>query len=265
MPTVELDYEDFIRLLSKKYKPEELQESISMFGVDLEKIDEKSIVMEVFPNRPDILSVEGFTREMRAFLGIETGLKNYEVHDSDVEIKVHKSVENVRPYIGGAIIKDVSLDEKFLISIMNLQEKLHITHGRNRKKVAIGVHDFKKLEPPLYYTTYKGDEISFVPLDSTKKMTLEEILKEHPKGIEYSWILKNSSRYPIILDKSGEVVSFPPIINAEKTRVTLNTRDLLIEVTGTDKKAVLQALNIVVTSIAERCGKIYAVNIVREN
>jgi len=57
------------------------------------------------------------------------------------------------------------------------------------------------------------------------------------------------------------VISFPPIINSERTKLTDKTKDLFIDVTGTDERAVNQALNILVCNIAERGGKILTVKI----
>jgi phenylalanyl-tRNA synthetase beta chain len=144
---------------------------------------------------------------------------------------------------------------------MNLQEKLHVTHGRNRKKVAIGVHDFDKIKSPFTYKTAKFNEIKFIPLDSAKEMNLKEILQKHPKGTAYAHIFEGVSDYPVILDKNNNVVSFPPIINGELTRVSKNTKNLFIEITGTDELAVNQALNIVVSAVADRGGEVYCVDI----
>jgi len=47
----------------------EMQNKIAMFGTTLEKIDNESLEIEVFPNRPDLLSYQGFKRAFLAFLG----------------------------------------------------------------------------------------------------------------------------------------------------------------------------------------------------
>lgn len=261
MPTVEFDFMELNGLLGKNFKPDELKGVIPMLGVDMERIDGEKVVIEVFPNRPDMLSVEGFARAMKGFLGIETGFHKYKVIDSEIKLFVESSVNKVRPYISAGIIKGLNIKENHLKSIMDLQEKLHITHGRNREKVAIGVHDFSKIDAPFFFKAVKPWEISFVPLDMNKELNLGEILEIHPKGGEFAHILENFEEYPIITDKNNNVISFLPIINGELTRVTEKTRDVLIEVTGTDQKAVDQALNIVITSIADRGGRIYSLDV----
>ena len=265
MPSIELNTPELMEFLDNKFTLNELKERIPMIGVDMECIDEEKIVVEIFPNRPDMLSVEGFSRALKGFLEIEQGPVKYEVKNSDVSLTVSPSVKDVRPYIASAIVKNVNFNENFLVSLMNLQEKLHVTHGRNRKKVAIGVHDFEKIQPPFTYKTVKYDEIKFVPLDMNIEMNLKEILQKHPKGTAYADIFDGISDYPIILDKNNNVVSFPPIINGELTRVTKSTKNLFIEITGTGELAVRQALNIVVSAIADRGGEIYSVLINQTN
>jgi len=261
MPTVEFDFRELNQLLGREFTPAELRDRISMLGIDLERIDSETITMEVFPDRPDLLSVEGFSRALEGILGIKTGIKDYRVTDSGMKLFIDPSVKKVRPFIAAGAIRNVSLDEKKLISLMDIQEKLHITHGRNRKKVAIGVHDLGNIEAPFLYKAIKPNELKFRPLDMQDELTPGEILQRHPKGSAYFWVLAGIDRYPIILDKNNNVLSFPPIINGELTRVTGNTKDLLIEATGLDQKAINQALNILITSIADRGGEIQSVEI----
>ena len=59
-------------------------------------------------------------------------------------------------------------------------------------------------------------------------MTPQEILEEHPKGIEYAHLLSEFNRYPIIKDSNDEVASMPPIINGALTTITEDTTDVLI-------------------------------------
>ncbi|MEA1925126.1 MAG: phenylalanine--tRNA ligase subunit beta [Candidatus Altiarchaeota archaeon] len=263
MPTIELDYDDLRSLLVKQYSAKDLWDKIPMLGVDLESIDQDKIVVEVFPNRPDLLSVEGFARALNGFLGDETGLTEYELTESGVTLNIDNSVDKVRPVISAAVIRNLTLNEKRLISLMNLQEKLHVTHGRHRKKVAIGVHDMREIEGPYTYKAVKPDGIKFKPLGMAEELTPKEILTKHPTGQEYAWILNGLSRYPIIVDKNNDILSFPPIINGELTRIRNSTTDVFIDVTGLDELAVNQALNIIVTSIADRGGDIQTVELVK--
>ncbi len=261
MPNIELNTPELMEFLGNEFTIDELKDRIPMIGVDMERIDEEKIIVEIFPNRPDMLSVEGFSRALKGFFGIETGIVNYDIPDSGFSVAVDPKVKNIRPYIACAVIKNINFTENSLVSLMNLQEKLHVTHGRNRKKVAIGVHDLSKISSPFTYETVKFDEIKFVPLEFTEELNLREILEKHKKGVAYAKLFTGVEDYPIITDKNNEVLSFPPIINGELTKVTKDTKDLFIEITGTCELAVNQALNIVVYAAADRGGEIMSVDV----
>jgi phenylalanyl-tRNA synthetase beta chain len=258
IPVINFKYSDLCSLLGKEVPQETLVERIPLIGADMHDTEGGSDEMSVefFPDRPDLFSVEGLARSLRAFLSIQPGLKEYSVHDTDVNAIVDKSVKDVRPYFSCAVVHDIEIDDEFLRSMMELQEKLHITIGRKRSKLAIGIHDLDKVAPPFTYTALKPHDIKFVPLAKTEIMDLDQILTKHEKGIEYAHLLKGYEKYPIILDKNGNVLSFPPIINGALTTVTVNTRNLFVDVTGNDPKTVKGALDIVVTALAERGGKI---------
>jgi phenylalanyl-tRNA synthetase beta chain len=253
MVVIEISKKDLLNLVGMELSDQQIEDTLFLIKVEGE-ISDDTITCELNPDRPDLFSVEGVAREMKGFLGLRKGLVKYEVADSKVTLKKERS--EVRPVIYCAIIKDVELSDELVKSLMQVQEKLHITIGRDRKKVAIGVHDFGKMEPPLVYRDV-GDE-TFVPLGENKEMNIKQILSEHAKGKDYAHLVKDS--FPLIYDKKG-VISFPPIINSERTRVTKNTKSLFIDVTGTDEKAVSWALNILVCNITERSGKIESVKV----
>ena len=257
MPVIEVDKNYLLKLCG--IPEEELREVLSLVKAPIDEEEGDIWKLEITPERADLLSPEGVARAVKGFLGIETEIPQYSVEDSEIEVIVEK-VE-ARPYIACAAIFGVELNDYLIKSLMQLQEKLHETLGRKRKKVAIGLHDLDKVTPPFRYTQVNPKEIVFVPLGKKERMSLEEILEYHEKGREYAFCLKGFKKYPIILDKYGEVLSFPPIINGELTRVTENTKNLFIDVTGTDKKAVEKTLNIIVCSLAEVGGRIGLVKV----
>jgi phenylalanyl-tRNA synthetase beta chain len=261
MPVVTFDYNDFLNLLGYKISKEELLEKLPMIGADLDRVEGDEISIEFFPDRPDLASVEGIARASRAFFDFKTGLKKYDVKKSDVVITVDSSVKKVRPFVVTALVKNVSMTDELIKSLMELQEKLHMGLGRNRKKVAIGVHNFEPVTPPFIYKAVDPDSVQFVPLNKVESMTLTQILEKHEKGVDYAHILKDFDKHPLIVDINNNVLSYPPIINGSLTEVTPFTTDIFIDVTGNDKKAINYALNIVVTALAERGGKIYSTTV----
>jgi len=262
MTVVTFDYWDMISLLGRDVSREELIKKIPMIGASLERLAGDEISIEIFPDRADMLSVEGIARAMRNFLGIEKGLKKYKIAEPKVEIYVDESVEQVRPFIYGCVIRNIEFNDKSIASLMDLQEKLHFSIGKERKKMAIGVHDFDKVVPPFTYKGVNPNEIKFVPLASNEEMNLNEILEKHEKGKAYAHLLKGKKRYPIIVDKNENVLSFPPIINGQLTAVTEETKNIFIDVTGIEEKAVMHAMNIIATSLAERGGAMEQVKII---
>jgi phenylalanyl-tRNA synthetase beta chain len=216
--------------------------------------------VEFFPDRPDLFSPEGVARAMRGYLGIETGLSSYPVKQSGIKFTVDPALANIRSVLGAAVIRGVSFDDESIQSIMSLQESLHWAVGRGRSKVAIGIHDLDTVKPPFHYIASPKSR-KFVPLDYTDSMTMDEILEKHPKGRDYAKIVKDFPLFPLIVDKDDHVLSFPPIINGERTRVTLDTKNILLDTTGTDKRAVAVAVNIICTAMAEAGAKIESVEI----
>lgn len=263
MPLINFGYGDLCSLLGEKVPKDVLMERIPMIGADMHDGDTASDEMSVefFPDRPDLFCVEGMARALRNFLGISGCVPTYDVAESGMRLDVEKSVADVRPYIMCAVVRGLDIDDAVLKSIMDMQEKLHITIGRKRSKLAIGIHDLSKIKPPFTYKAVAPTSLRFVPLAFEEEMDLAEVLKKHPKGIEYGNILKGAKKYPIILDADGNVLSFPPIINGNLTAVKVGKRDLFVDVTGTDVRAVKNALDLVVTALAERGGKIFSVEI----
>ncbi len=260
MPTITLNKKDLLELIGRNISDENLKDRISMIGTDLEHINGNEIVVEVFPDRTDMLSSEGFARAISSFIGAKTGLREYKVHKSGLTVKVDKSkTDRVRPFVVGAVVKNVHLSSAAVQSLMQVQEKIHKTFGRDRRKLSIGVYDFDKIEFPLTYTT-KPKGFKFIPLEMSSEMSLREILEKHPKGVDYKHLLDGFGEYPVWLDSKEQVLSMPPIINSENTKVTERSKNLFIDVTGLDLNACEQALNIIVTSLADRKGEIYSVN-----
>ncbi len=265
MPVVTLYHDKLIELIGKDVSFEELaHDLIPMLGSDVERIDEREgrIDAEFFPNRPDLYSVEGVARALKGFMGIEKGLPEYEVFDTDIEVEVDESVCRVRPVIAVATVEGIEFeDDRDLEHLMEFQEHLHWVIGRDRKKAAIGIHDLDAVEPPLRYLAVDPDDDSwsFEPLDRPGEvMKPSEVLRKHEKGREYGHLV--GDLVPILADEEG-VISMPPVINSERTKVTLDTERVLVDVTGTSWRTVLDALHVVVCNLAERGGKIGAVRI----
>ena len=258
MPVIEVNLEDFRALVGRNVEISELAERMPLMGVSWEGELEEGFHIEVFPNRPDLLSIEGLARAYSAWTGEKPGLRDYPVKKSDYEVHVDEKVVSKRPWFVTAVVKNVDFDDPLIRSIIQMQEKLHVTHGRKRRKVAIGLHNLKPIEWPVVYTT-KPPEFKFRPLGERFEKDLNWILGEMPKGKEYAWTVEGFDEYPMILDSKGMVCSMPPIINGEYTRIDEVTNEIFVDVTGTSLKAIQEVLNVICTTFADRGAEIYEV------
>ncbi len=262
MPTLQVGYKDLCKLVRREISSELLSEKLFLMKCEVENISGDEISLEITSDRPDLLCSEGIARELRGLLNVEVGLANYRVEKGDLSIRVDRSIKNVRPYIAGAIIRDLRLTDDSVRQIMQLQEKLHLTYCRNRSKVSIGVHDADKVTHKLTYAGIEPSKIRFTPLGEEREMNGHEILGSTPKGREYGWIIKDFPAYPLLYDSEGKVLSLPPIINGVVTQVIPETSNLLLDVTGTDMRLVSFVNNILVTSLAERGGKVESARVI---
>ncbi|MCX6707986.1 MAG: phenylalanine--tRNA ligase subunit beta [Candidatus Woesearchaeota archaeon] len=263
MPAVTLNKDVFERLVGKKLPLEKLKERISYMGTDLESIEENEINVEVFPNRPDMLSEQGFVRAFSTFIGASKGIKRYDVKRSGEKVIIDKSVKNVRPFTACAIVKGLKFNDEKIREIIQIQEKLHVTYGRNRKRVAIGIYPFEKITPPIKFIAKRPEEIKFRPLEGKKEMTGRQILSQHPTGREYAHLLEGLDEYPVFVDANGEVLSMPPIINSHDVgKITENTKEVFIECSGFYFDVLSTCINIIVTALADMGGKIYSMDLI---
>jgi phenylalanyl-tRNA synthetase beta chain len=248
MPVVEFPIEDISRIFSD-YDLEYVLNMLPFIGLDLEHQDDKNIRLEYSPNRPDFSTFYGISRALKGLLGKEVGIPEFEVHANNNNlINVDPSVSEIRPYIVGMVAKDHKLSNKTIKQIVSMQEDLHNGLGRRRSKASIGFHNLDNVNFPLEYTTMEN--LSFIPLDHSSELTLTEILSNTEQGKKFGKLLKDSS-YPVLRDSKGNVISLPPIINSESTRIRDGVKNLFVEVTGVDKKAVYNVLDNITVTLAD--------------
>lgn len=225
--------------------------------------------LDLLADRPDLFDVGGLARALRGTLGIESGLPKYATKPSGITVNVDKSVEgqaSYRPFIACAVVTLPPIDETSLIAIMKLQENLHWGVGRDRKLASIGVYDLAAISGDITYRTIDPDKDPFVPLGMPgKKMSGRQILESHPKGVAYAELLASHKRYPVLVDSNGQVLSMPPIINSDETKLKKGTTRAFIDVTGISLAAVTKSLDTLVCSLCEIGGSVETVEIVDAN
>lgn len=239
---------------------EKALEVLQKIGLEIEDKSPESIIVDVTPNRPDLLSGITIAQALKTFATGKQEVLTF--HNSNYKLVVDSSVKGVRPFIACSVVKNLNLTEEILLDLIQLQEKLHATMCRNRTKAAIGIYPLKKIRFPITYKALKPSNIRFIPLDFHKELNALEILKKHPKGREFAFLLNAKQLYPIFIDSNKNILSMPPIINSETTgRITQTTRDVFIEVSGFNLEFLNKVLLILVNALSIIGGNIFKIRI----
>lgn len=241
-----------------------LIEEIPYLGLDIEAIDEREgiVKIEFNPNRPDFASENGIIRALKGLMGIELGNPQIKINqNSEKSIFVDKDLEKIRPFIYGLIARrEVPISDIELTQLIAMQEDLHNGLGRKRKKSSIGIHNFDKLTFPLHYGLADKDR-KFKPLDSNLEVSIATVLKEYVIGKRYGHLLRDYDLVPILTDSDDNILSFPPIINGEITKVDTDTRNLMVEVTGTNPKSSREMLSLIAYELADMGFELFSLSV----
>jgi len=247
MPTIKVSLSDISSIAGVELTLDKLREVIEVLKGEVEEVEGGYVSIELNYDRPDLFSAEGLGRAIGVYLG-SRGLPRYSVNGPTTRLDLSKA-PSYRPYAYMAIVRNVELSDEAIRQLFQLQEVLHRDYGGDRRLVSIGLYDLDTLKPPFSYIAVK--EATYRPLDYREEMTLTEVLKATEKGRAYSSLVK-PGEYPLLVDSEGRVLSFPPILNSEDTKVTESTRNILIDVTGVEPELMKRVLNVMVTSVAER-------------
>ncbi|NPB00507.1 MAG: phenylalanine--tRNA ligase subunit beta [Crenarchaeota archaeon] len=252
MPIISFQRWDLERLVGTSLSTEDLRRIFTRLKGELEKIENDTIELEVTHDRPDMFSVEGIARVIKGLLGVELGSPRIDVRYETYDMYV----DDVpwRRYVITSIVRDVELHEEAVRQLMQLQEKLHQTYGRDRKIVAIGLYDADKIRFPIRYTSMNINDVEYVPLGYDRPMKGTEVLEITEKGQKYRDVAlsPDKEKVPVIIDSSNSILVIIPILNSELHKVTENTRNIMIDVTGTDLKRVIDVYRVVVYNVLER-------------
>ena len=269
MPTIKIEQDVLRRVLEAKglqHEPQRLAEDLPLLGTDVDRCDDEMLEIEIFPDRPDLLSCETLACAIGPFLQGSKAKPELDVSIGEIHMDVDESLLDIRPVILGAVVRGVNngsnseQKESFIKSLMDHQEKLHFALGRGRTKASIGVHDLANLSPPFRVKSVSGEH-SFIPLQMQEEMSIDDILKKHPKGVEYAHLLEDKTRFPVILDSNDKVLSFPPIINGDHTTVGHSTTDFFIDVTGWDERSCECCLLLICLQLACHGGTVESVSV----
>ncbi|MFQ4137752.1 phenylalanine--tRNA ligase subunit beta [Nodosilinea sp. PGN35] len=259
MPTVTFPLAYLQRLTATD--PQQLAQQAFDYGLDA-NLGEQTLEVEVTAERPDLLAAEGFTRAINIYNGQSRTVPD-QLNSSGRRVTVQPEVLPLRPHIAALVVRGADLQNGGLEVLVQFQEKVTLTFGRQRKKIAIGVYDLDQISGDITYGAAPLDELAFVPLHGSQSMTARQILRDHPTGRLYSHTLPENPCVPVLRDGGGTVLSMPPIINAVGAgEVTASTRNLLIDVTGILPQTVVETANILAHNFLDTGAEVQTVAIV---
>lgn len=245
--------------------PAKLEEALFTLGMELEGGDEESMKIDIAGagNRIDTVSFEGLCRVLEGYLGKRAGCEPPKTKPSGVEIRVAEHMLKVRPYIGSMVIRGAHLSDEDIKALMNWQEKVHATFGRDRKRLAIGFYKLAEMKPPIDYRLEEAGKFMFVPLGSDQEMSGLEILERHETGRKYASLFPEKRLLPVLKDAAGRYLSIPGIINSNDVgNIAPGKHDLFIDCTGTDLVMISQLLASIAQDFADRGCVIETVNVI---
>jgi phenylalanyl-tRNA synthetase beta chain len=282
MPTIAVDKAALFKELGREYTTKEFDELCFEFGIELDEDTSEStkpedqaqppqLKIEIPANRYDMLCFEGIALNLKVFLEKEQ-LPKWQVtppKDGQLqELHIKPETAQIRELCSGVILRGIEFTQARYDSFIALQDKLHQNLARQRTLVSIGTHDLDTVKGPFTYEALKPEEIEFVPLNQTKKMNGKELMEFYEKDKHlgrYLHIIRDSPVYPVIYDANRTVLSLPPIINGNHSKITLNTKNVLIEITATDKTKVEIVNHMLIAMFAGYCESIEAIKIVSDH
>ncbi|KAI8365704.1 beta subunit of phenylalanyl-tRNA synthetase [Blakeslea trispora] len=284
MPTVNIDKQRLFEALEREYTSQEFFELCFRFGIELEEdTSEREIVekdtsksAEEVPERPvlkidipanryDLLCQEGLARALRIFEGKAEPpvFKAVKPADGKLEqIRVLESTQQIRPYIVGAVLRNITFTAENYASFIDLQDKLHNNICRKRTLASMGTHDLDTIKGPFTYEALPHKDIKFVPLNKDVEVDGDELMELYAEDRnlgKFLHIIRDSPVYPVVFDANRTVCSLPPIINSDHSKITLNTKNVLIEITATDEHKASTVLNTLVAMFSEYCAEPFTV------
>ena len=291
MPTVLVKRDELFKQIGQTFTDEEFDDLCFEFGIELDDVtSEKQMAegekknstsntenlstevlyrIEVAANRYDLLCVEGIALALKIFLKKMTFpiIKPLnKLPEEERQLIVEPSVDLVRPIGLAAILTNMTFTDDSLRGFMDLQDKLHNNICRGRKYVSIGTHDLDTVKGPFYYRALKPNEFKFVPLNRTQEVDgngMMQILKEDPKLSKYLYLIEDKEVYPLMMDSNGVILSVPPIINGMHTKMTINTKNVLIDITGLDYTKCVIVLKILIAMFSKYCSEPFTVEQVK--
>lgn len=278
MPTVAVDKEHFYKALGRPYTTQEFDELCFQFGIELDDDTTEEVTkaglgerpqlkIDMPANRYDLLCHEGISRALNVFLGnIPQPQLKLTSPAQMIQVKLSPDVARIRPYFAGAVLRNISFSPESYANFIDLQDKLHQNLARRRTLVAIGTHDLDTIQAPFSYEALPPKDIKFAPLNKEHEYDASQLMElyESDKHLSrYLHIIRDSPVYPVIYDTNRQVLSMPPIINSNHSKISLNTKNVFIDTTAIDETKLGIVINIIVAMFSQYCAKPFTIEPVK--
>ncbi|OHD20568.1 MAG: phenylalanine--tRNA ligase subunit beta [Spirochaetes bacterium GWB1_66_5] len=270
MPKIECSERTLFGLLGRKLERKELEELLPAAKAELDDWAGGVLKIELNDtNRPDLWSGAGLARQLRVYLGGQAPEYPF-VSSASVSrdfggrtLLVDEGLRRIRPYSVAFLADGRPIGEDLLKELIQSQEKLCWNYGRKRSSIAMGVMRGEQVKFPVRFQAADPDKTSFVPLDFDRPLTLRQILKEHPKGVEFGPLIAGFPRFPHLVDAEGRTLSMPPVINsAHLGSVKVGDTRLFVELSGTDLDSLLTACAIMACDLSDAGYAILPVKVI---
>jgi phenylalanyl-tRNA synthetase beta chain len=258
MVSVKFDKKYISKLIGTNFDDKNFEDEAVKMGIEVNEINSQIISVELNSNRLDLLDAVGFARAFKNFTHKSKKFKYKILNKSGIEVEVNKNVSKFRPYISAIVVKNIIFDEESLKNLLNFVDKFSDIYGRNRAKLAIGIHNLESIKGNVTYEIAKNG--NFIPLNFTENISLKDMLSKTDKGIVYNNTIKNGEFYPIIKDDKG-IMALIPIINSERTKISINTKKLFIDITGTSRYAVERSADLLSAMFIDMNAEVQMVDI----
>ncbi len=219
-------------LLGAKLTLKDYQDISFKYGLDLES-DGEYLNFELTSDRTELISKYALAFLLAQFFG-----SNVKRHDKlsltkDKNIIIKKTDRTFVNILRVKLGKPIGNALKDLIGI---EEKLDFVVGRKRASAAIGMFDVSKIKFPITYSEVDKSDVNFVPLGKTETQNYKEIINGTEQGRTYSSLV--GTKAVVWLDSKGRIFAMPPIINADFSSITEDTKEILLDITGPSRSAV---------------------------
>ncbi len=251
MPRSMLDADRLCAVAGRPLRGPELDDLLFGSKAEVEAHEGTSLTVSVTPDRLDLLSEGGLGLYLQGVLGTAHGIPPYRAPPSapgGPRFEVDRSVETIRPSIGGAILRAPegrALDAGLLAEAVRFQEILHATIGRNRRAASLGIYPTDRFEFPVRYSLEPLASVRFVPLDGSEEVGGEEFFADHPMAKTYGSLGRSGDSCLTLKDAHGTMLSLPPVLNGRTAgEARVGDRELLIESTGTRERTVAESVGL---------------------